>query len=184
MGKQAKPKPASAKGTQKKHNQKTRWMNTKKKGTIWESYTVRYKDKEGNEQEYTKDVIIPPKTQYDMFDVQNMDPDRAQSPFDSMHLDWVEEIMQYAADYNAKIGKINLPNGTYLYRVYIGGNVNVPKWKLLEVESSRLLTLARKAPKKQRGPNGNSNTRRERTSSTNSSDSITVATSPDKESVG
>lgn len=150
MGKQAKKKQkseAQAAG-QKTHNRATRGINTKRKGALWARRFVKSKDEEGNEVELPYDIFVPPRTMWDPWDRSRNDERRTDEPFDSLHLDWREEMMHYAAEINAHIGRLPLGDGVFLYRVYYGNNPREPKEVLFEVESSRSFTLERSPRRK------------------------------------
>jgi hypothetical protein len=143
MGKQAKKKVKSdaQMSKQKRHNRATRGMNTKKRGAVWA--IRRYKAKEKNEDgemvevERSYEVTIPPGTLWDPWDPNKNDPRKATEPYDALHLDWREEMMEYAADNNARIGKISLGNGEFLYRVFQGESVEKPDKTFFEMQSAR-----------------------------------------------
>ena len=113
MGKQAKKKEKVGNSNQRKHNSNTKGCNTNKRGALW---AVReYKNKAGEVK--VEHVFVPHNPQYDPWD-KDRSRDRAQEPFDSLYLDWRQELMEYAADNNARIAKKTLPEG-YLYEVVV-----------------------------------------------------------------
>ena len=147
MGKQAKKKQKSdaQNANQQHHNRATRGINTRKRGSVWaiRKYKLKdkegkvVKDKEGKDVERSLEVMVPPRTLYDPWDQNKNDPRKAAEPFDSLHLDWREEMMHYAADNNARIGRIVLDNGEFLYRVFQGENVDEPDKVFFEMQSAR-----------------------------------------------
>lgn len=154
MGKQAKKKEKTEAqaAKQRRHNRATRGINTTKRGVVWARRSFKSKDKDGKEIIDEYEVIIPPRTYWDPWDKNKNDKGRAQEPFDALHLDWREEMVHYIADANAikekteekmRIGKIDLGDGEYLYRVYKGDNIDKPKEVLFEIQSRRKLILER-----------------------------------------
>ena len=100
---------------------------------------VTHKDKKGNEERYIKEVRIPPGLQWDPFDKTRWD--KADEPFAALQLDWKKELMHYAADYDARIGKIDMPDGSFAYRVFYGDTVHNPEVLFLEVFSNQKLLM-------------------------------------------
>jgi len=143
MGKQAKKKVKVGGGVQKTHNKATRGINTSKRGALWAIRRRLVKDKDGNEVEKTERVYVPPHTLYDPWDKNRNDAHRAAEPFNDLHLDWREEMMEYAAEKSAKIGSIPYGDGMFSHRVFYGKNAAEPQELLLEVISSKALTLER-----------------------------------------
>jgi hypothetical protein len=141
MGKQAKKKQKPAGTVQKNHNRATRGINTKKRGALWSIRRRTVKDKDGNEVEKVERVHVPPRTLFDPWDKNRNDPKRAQEPFDDLALDWREELMHYAGERGAKIGTVSLGDGMFSHRVFYGKNAAEPRELLLEVFSSKQLTL-------------------------------------------
>lgn len=157
MGKQAKKKQktdAQASG-QKRHNKATRFMNTKKRGVLWSIRQVAVRDKkgsvvkddDGNVETREHKIYVPPRTGWDFWDKNKNDADKAVEPYDALHLDWRQEIMEFAADNNARIGTINKADGMFLTRVYKGDNVYQPKELFFEVESSKPFVIERERRK-------------------------------------
>lgn len=151
MGKQAKKKQkteAQVKG-QKRHNSATRGINTKKRGPTWSIRQVAIRNKKGVVQKdehgkvLTEEVHIqvPIGVGFDMFGKYD---ENSPEPFDALALDWRQEIMEYAADIGAKVGKIDKGNGIGLYRVYRGDNIYQPDELYLEVESPKRFTLEKR----------------------------------------
>jgi hypothetical protein len=150
VGKQAKKKQKTGNENQKTHNKATRFMNTKKRGALWalrqvpvrNKKGVVQKDEDGNVITQTARVTVPPRTGWDIWDKNKNDPKKAQEPFDALHLDWREEMMEFAADNNARIGKIDQGNGVFLYQVYRDEPGPLGKRIVFfEVESSKKFTL-------------------------------------------
>lgn len=140
MGKQAKKKQKTEAqaAKQKVHNRATRGINTRKRGALWAKRRFKTKDAEGNEVERTYNIYVPPGTMWDPFNPNKMDPKRnPPEPFDALHLDWAEELTHYAMDMEAKIGRLAVGEGMFLYRVYKGENIDEPDEVLLEVQSPR-----------------------------------------------
>jgi len=151
MGKQAKKKkPDAQSNNQKKHNRSTRGINTKRSGAVWAIRRYKAKDKDGEEVERKHYVTIPVGTLWDPFDLNKNDKRKAVEPFDALHLDWREEMMEYAADNNARIGKIELGDGEFLYRVYQGENVGKPDRVFFELQSTRKFVDVRDVKKRKR----------------------------------
>ena len=158
MGKQAKKKQKSETQVQgqQRHNRATRGMNTRRRGTLWavrevpkrDKKGVVQKDEDGNVLVQTYNVYVPPRVGWDIWDKAKNDPKKALEPFDSLHLDWREEMMEFAADNNARIGKIDLGEGVFLYRVFRGSNVLKPDEVFFEVQSSKKFTLERERKRK------------------------------------
>ena len=151
MGKQAKKKQKDASSNQKTHNRSTRGINTKRKGVLWAIRRRKVKNKDGEEKEVKEKVFIEPNTFYDPFDKNKNDRRKAVEPFDSLHLDWREEIMEYAADNNARIGKLDLGDGEFLYRVYQGESVQKPDTVFFEIQSKRKFVDIRGAKRRKKG---------------------------------
>lgn len=158
MGKQAKKKlkTETQVSGQKHHNKATRFMNTKKKGVLWAIRQVPIrnkrgqvqKDEEGNVKTREHKVYVPPRTGWDYWDKSKNDAEKAQEPFDALHLDWRQEIMEFAADNSAKIARIDQGDGVFLYQVYRDepvGEDGKPGGRTVffEVESTKSLTLER-----------------------------------------
>jgi len=139
MGKQAKKKQKAdtQSANQQNHNRASRGMNTRKRGALWALRRFKTKDSEGKEVERSLRIEVPPGTLYDPWDANKNDPRKAIEPFDALHLDWREEMMHYAADNDARIGKISLDNGEFLYRVFKGKNVDEPDEVFFELQSAR-----------------------------------------------
>jgi len=155
MGKQAKKKEKNESQVtqQRRHNPATRGVNTFKKGVVWALREI----KKGDEVE-VYEVVVPRDTGFNPHDknrgayraafVRNGKMEiawktnkNAHEPFDSMALDWREEMMHYAVDNNARIGRKNLPNGKFLYRVFQGGSIDKPDILFFEIESASKLIL-------------------------------------------
>lgn len=152
MGKQAKKKQKTetqAK-TQKNHNSNTRGVNTKKRGPLWSIRQVPIRDKKGAVQK-DKDgnvlttehrIEVPVGARYDMFS--KIDKN-APEPFDSLALDWRQEIMEFAADNNARIARIDVGDGVFLYQVYRDepndSGVGTYRKVFFEIQSDKRLTL-------------------------------------------
>jgi hypothetical protein len=141
MGKQAKKKAVVGGATQKTHNRATRGVNTRKRGALWAIRQRKVKDKDGNESYKEERVYVPPRTLFDPWDKNRNDPRKAQEPFDDLSLDWREELMHYAGEREAKIGSVSLGDGMFSHRVFYGKNAAEPTQLLLEVFSSKQLTL-------------------------------------------
>jgi hypothetical protein len=155
MGKQAKKKvDVLGKTTNKRHNKATKGSNTRRQGPVWshrqkllkDSKGKTLKDDDGNDRFETYQVRVPHRAQWDPFDKQRYG-DYAQEPFDSLQLDWVEELTEYALEKSAKLGSISLGDGRFLHRVFYGDNIEKPKQVLLEVASSKRLII-NKGPKR------------------------------------
>jgi hypothetical protein len=152
MGKQAKKKTKSDSqaSNQKNHNRATRGINTRRRGATWaiRKYKAKVKDEDGKEVEVEKTlrIEVPPRTFWDPWDQNKNDRNKAVEPYDALHLDWRHEMMEYVAEKNEnllegekklRIGKLDLGNGTFLYRVFQGENVTEPDKVFFEIESSR-----------------------------------------------
>lgn len=157
MGKQAKKKQKSENLKQHRHNSKTRGINSTKRGPVWAMRERLSKrkvlDDDGKEktEEYTEryNVTVPVGTLYDPFDKTKNDPKRASEPFDALHLDWKLEMMEYAAENNARIGSIDIGDGSFLYRVFIGDSIDKPEKVFFEVQSRSKFVLE-KTPKRRK----------------------------------
>jgi len=145
VGKQAKKKTKSDSvlSKQKRHNPSTRGMNTKKRGALWAIRSYKVKDEDGNEEERTYRIHVPPRTLYDPFD-KGRYSDKASEPFDALSLDWRHELQQWACEIGAKVGNIKLPDGRYRYVVYSGEIVH------LVVESSAQFSMSRPRRRRRR----------------------------------
>lgn len=151
MGKQAKKKVKSGETNQKTHNKGTRGINTKRKGVLWSIRRRKVKNKDGEETEVRENIFVPPNTLYDPFDKNKNDRRKAIEPFDSLHLDWREEMMEFAADNNARIGKLDLGGGEFLYRIYQGESVEKPDLVFFEVQSKRKFVDVRGVKRRKKG---------------------------------
>ena len=147
MGKQAKKKVKTSDGNQKTHNKATRGINTRRRGATWAIRRYKAKDSEGNEVERNHIVTVPVNTLWDPWDPNKNDSRKAQEPYDALHLDWRHEMMEYAADNNARIGKLDLGDGVFLYRVFQGENVGKPDKVFFELQSKRKFVDVRAAKK-------------------------------------
>lgn len=145
MGKQAKPKPASQKGSnQKKHNAKTRWINTKKPDLLWDP-TLLYdivEEELPDGQTLTKFV---PKKREEL-------EKRLKPPYDELLIDWEIEIQHFAMDKGAKISRDRIEEtGGTRYTVYLehipGGR---PKVVLLTVDTPQAANFGPKRHGKKR----------------------------------
>lgn len=152
MGKQAKKKQKSEaqSGNQKNHNRATRGINSKRRGAVWSIKRYKAKDEDGKEVERKHYVTIPVGTLWDPWDPNKNDRRKATEPFDSLHLDWREQMMEYAADNNARVGQIELGDGRFLYRVYQGENVGKPDKVFFELQSARKFVNVRDTKKRKR----------------------------------
>ena len=148
MGKQAKKKQKGEEqaANQQRHNRATRGINTRRRGATWAKRQRKTKDKEGNEVIETYRIEVPPRTYWDPWDQNKNDRKKAVEPFDALHLDWRHEMMEYVAEKNetrrqgekkVRIGKLELGNGVFLYRVFKGENVTEPDEVLFELQSTR-----------------------------------------------
>lgn len=154
MGKQAKKKEKTEGVRQKRHNPNTRGT-VKNAGPIWAVREFKYRE---NGEEFTdiREVRVPPNTQWDPFNKQKFSRD-AEEPFDSLRLDWREELMHYVASFETsgeekvKVGSITLDEGGYLHRVYIGDNVEEPEKILFEIRSNKKLRLEKRQRRRKKG---------------------------------
>jgi len=158
MGKQAKKKVKTGSVNQQVHNKATRGINTHRRGVLWairevpiKEKGVLKKDKDGNAITRKVEIFVPPNVGWDIWDQAKNDPKKAQEPFDSLHLDWRAEMMEFAVDNDAKIGKTDLGDGTFLYRVYKEDKNSLrPDTVFFEVQSSKKFTLEREHRKRVR----------------------------------
>ena len=139
MGKQAKPKPANQKGTQKKHNALTRGINTKKPPLLWDwsiLYDAIEEDLPGGQQV----TRLHPKKEEEL-------KNRLHPPFDDLLLDWENEIQHYAIENQAKIERERLSTGgtrLSVYKEYVGAGTQTIRINMLIVESPRSATVYKK----------------------------------------
>lgn len=152
MGKQAKKKDKNdaQAAKQKRHNVKTKGMNTSKRGAVWATRSYKARDEEGNEVTRKYNVYVPARTLWDPWDPNRNDERKVKEPFDALHLDWRKEVMEFAADNNARIGKISIGNGKFLYRVFLGDSVEKPSKVFFEIESSRKFVDVRDKKRRRR----------------------------------
>tara|TARA_Y100000593_G_C4217096_1_gene289806 strand:- start:192 stop:650 length:459 start_codon:yes stop_codon:yes gene_type:complete len=132
------------KENQKRHNRYTRGINTFRKGALWSIRLSKSKDKDGKEKEVVEKIRVPVNTAWDPWDKNRVEKQRAQEPFDSLHLDWRAEFVDYAKSEHARIGSVNIGGGEYLHRIFYGENVKNPDTILLEVRSNKGLTVERR----------------------------------------
>lgn len=143
MGKQAKPKPANQKGTQKKHNPLTRGINTKKPLLLWDwsiLYDAIEEDLPGGQQV----TRLHPKKEEEL-------KNRLHPPYDDLLLDWETEMQHYAIQNQAKIERERLSSGATRYSVYKeyeGVGTQIIRKVILVVESPRsAVSYAKKSRK-------------------------------------
>jgi hypothetical protein len=132
MGKQAKPKPQSQKGTQRKHNPLTRGINTKKPDLLWDWSLLYDAVEERLPGDQSRTVLI----HKDVNDLRV----RLHPPFDDLLIDWETEIQHFAVESGAKLERTPLPTGGSRYSVY--NEVHIPgrgfvKKELLVIETPR-----------------------------------------------
>lgn len=119
-----------AEKAQRKHNPKTRGYNTKYKGTVW-GEVQRTIGKGRNKREITEKVVVPYDKQWDPSMLEH--PENLPYPYDLLTLDWMEEVVHYALDNNAKVKKeFDEKTGLFTYRV-----ISRERGLVFEVTSSR-----------------------------------------------
>lgn len=126
MGKQAKKKdPKLKSGEQRKHNRSTKGNNTRKRGPLWSLRQYKHKHKEtGKESIKTAEIRVPLGVGWNPELLGKKAREHGlPEPFDALHLDWADEMREYATELNdqegisAKVRRINLPDGWYNYEV-------------------------------------------------------------------
>lgn len=148
MGKQAKPKPASQKGTQRKHNPKTRWINTKKPDLLWNPtliYDIVDEDLPNGEK----------RTRYIQKPFEEL-KNKLHEPYDDLLLDWEVEIQHFAVESEARIEREAISTGGTRYTVYkeyVDGARTIRK-NLLVVETPRAVSFAPKKHGKKKQKKG------------------------------
>lgn len=100
------------KANQKKHNPRTRGVNSRRKPTIW-GETIKTIGKGANKREVKEFVKVP----YDkLWDPDLLSEERLSYPYDLLHLNWMEELIHFAADNKLKMSKtFNETTGVYTY---------------------------------------------------------------------
>ena len=98
-----------------RHNSSTRGVNTKKKGALWATRKALVKDKNTKEvKEVNVEVRVPPNSLYnpELLSMKNLP-----EPFDSIQLDWADELASYVADSSLKLYREALEDGLFEYKV-------------------------------------------------------------------
>lgn len=132
MGKQAKPKPANQKGTQRKHNPLTRGINTKKATPLWD-WSILFDALEERLPDGTTRTTFHPKSSEEAQRYKD-------TPLEDLFLDWETEIQHFAVNSGGKIERLVLPTGGTRYTVYneyAGPGTQIIRRNLLVVETPR-----------------------------------------------
>jgi len=98
----------------RKHNPKTRYYNSKHKPVVWGT-AVKTVKRKGKLSEVEYDVTVPYDQLYDPDVAEKADAGRAQYPFDTLSLNWLEEAIHWAADKGYKISREELAPGYFRY---------------------------------------------------------------------
>lgn len=111
--KQQKKEPAAKSG--RKHNPMSRGNNSRRKPTVWGQIT-RSIGKGKNKKEIVDTIRVPHDK---MWDPELLENPNLPFPFDSLHYDWLEQLIHYGVDRGLKVKKSENPSdSTFTYGVY------------------------------------------------------------------
>jgi len=142
MAKTYKKKEENCKDDQHKHNRNTRGINTKRQGVLWARR--KFIDENNKVQKY--EIRVPVGSQWDEERLSKKARENGlPEPFDALHLEWADELREYAEDINGVVERETLSSGRYNYALIIkdaAGDDEI----VFEIESSQNLNFGR--PKK------------------------------------
>ncbi len=150
MGKQAKKKNKSEAeiAKQRRHNRSTKGVNTRKQGSLWALRQHKVKNDENKDVIEIEQIRVPYDAMWNPFDSTRYG-EYAQEPFDSLSLNWVEEIQHYAIENEAKLDTVTLANGKYLHKVIKQNkDSKVADEVLFQIETSSRLLNNNRGPRR------------------------------------
>jgi len=148
MAKSQKKKDQKSKGDQQSHCRATRGINTSRRGPVWAKR--QYKKADGTTG--IQEIQVPPGSQWNPERMSKKSRENGlPEPFDALHLEWDDELREYADEVNGKVERTNLPGDRYNYALIVKDEAGDDK-VLFEIESSQNLNFGpRKKFKKKAG---------------------------------